>query len=111
MRLDIAVLFMKEPQLSRNSIREFSKSSDNLRDAFFQGIAHCPFTVCALIVNKELLHSQRLRTHADTFYTYFVKMLIAHDDGILSDTRVRIDGSSSREFQRSLGRYLRRELW
>ena len=89
---------------------KFSKSSNELRDKFFGAIAHCPFTLRALIVRKELLHSQQLRTHVDSFYNYFVKMLMKHDDRTLSAARVRIDGSGSRDFQRSLGRYLRREL-
>lgn len=88
----------------------FSKSSRPLRDAFFQAICSCPFTVRALIVRKELLHSQTLRTSPDKLYNYFVKMLMAHDDKTLDAARVRIDGSGSREFRRSLGGYLRREL-
>ncbi len=89
---------------------KFSKSSDRLRDAFFTGVSACPFTVRALIVRKELLHSQQLRTQVDNFYNYFVKMLMAHDDGVLAGARVRIDGSGDRKFQRALGTYLRREL-
>lgn len=89
---------------------KFSKSNDRLRDAFFGGVAACPFTVRAIIVRKELLHSQQLRTQVDSFYNYFVKMLMAHDNGVLSGARVRVDGSGDREFQRALGTYLRREL-
>jgi hypothetical protein len=40
----------------------------------------------------------------------FVKMLMAHDYGTLDAARVRIDGSGSRDFQRALNSYLRREL-
>lgn len=89
---------------------KFSKSSDRLRDAFFSGISVCPFTVRALIVSKAQLHSQQLRTQVDSFYNYFVKMLMKNDNGILTGARVRIDGSGDREFQRALGTYLRREL-
>jgi hypothetical protein len=89
---------------------KFSKSRDDLRDGFFAGVAHCPFIMRALIVRKEQLHSQHLRSNAESFYSYFVKMLMAHDSGTLRATRVRIDGSGGREFQRSLSRYLRREL-
>ena len=88
----------------------FSKSSDALRDAFFSTVAKCPFVVRALIVRKDVLYSQHLRTDVDSFYSYFVKMLMAHDDGLLKAASVRIDGSGSQEFQRSLGAYLRREL-
>jgi hypothetical protein len=89
---------------------KFSKSSDPLRDAFFLALANCPFVVRALIVRKDALYSQHLRASVDSFYKYFVKMLIAHDEGLLNAARVRIDGIGSQEFQRSLGAYLRREL-
>jgi len=89
---------------------KFSKSSDDLRDQFFRAVAGCPFTVRALIVRKDALYSQRLRTDIDSFYNYFAKMLMAHDGEALNAARVRIDGSGSQEFQRSLNSYLRREL-
>jgi Protein of unknown function (DUF3800) len=89
---------------------KFSKSSNALRDAFFGAVRNCPFKVRALIVRKEKLHSNELRTNTDSFYNYFAKMLMAHDNGVLTAASVRIDGSGSREFQRSLNRYLPREL-
>ena len=89
---------------------KFSKSSDALRDAFFTALVKCPFVVRALIVRKDALYSQHLRAEVDSFYNYFVKMLMAHDGGLLEAASVRIDGSGSQEFQRSLGAYLRREL-
>jgi hypothetical protein len=79
---------------------KFSKSSAQLRDKFFECVAKCPFTVRALIVRKEVLHSAHLRVETDSFYNYFVKMLMAHDGGALDAARVRIDGSGGRDFQR-----------
>ncbi len=89
---------------------KFSKSSDYVRDRFFECVARCPFTVRAVIVRKEALHSTHVRNQSDGFYNYFVRMLMAHDDGTLDAARVRIDGSGGRDFQRALNRYLRREL-
>jgi hypothetical protein len=89
---------------------KFSKSSHYLRDAFFQSVVTCPFTIRAILVRKEALQSGHLRSRTDSFYNFFVKMLMAHDNGVLDSARVRIDGSGSREFQRSLSTYLRREL-
>jgi hypothetical protein len=89
---------------------KFSKSSSLLRDKFFDCVAQCPFTVRALIVRKEALHSPHLRTESDSFYNYFVKMLMAHDHGTLDAAHVRIDGSGGRDFQRALNSYLRRQL-
>ena len=89
---------------------KFSKSSDDVRDKFFATVARCAFTVRALIVRKEALHSQHLRGDSDGFYNHFVKMLMAHDQGALDAAHVRIDGSGGRDFQRALNAYLRREL-
>ena len=89
---------------------KFSKSRHLVRDAFFQAVAGCPFTMRALIVRKEQLHSPKLRSDTDCFYNYFVRMLMAHDNGALTAARIRIDSSGSRDFQRSLGGYLRRQL-
>jgi hypothetical protein len=97
-------------QVKHKTEFKFSKSSDHLRDKFFECVARCPFTVRALIVRKEALHSQHLRSDSDSFYNYFVKMLMAHDQGTLDAARVRIDGSGGRDFQRALNSYLRREL-
>src|SRR6185312_12698056 len=66
---------------------KFSKSSAYLRDRFFECVARCPFTVRALIVKKEALHSQHLRSESDSFYNYFVKMLMAHDHRTLDAAR------------------------
>jgi len=89
---------------------KFSKSSDELRDAFFASVRSCPFTVRAMIVRKDSVYNPRLRSSGDSFYRFFAKSLMAHDDGTLASARVRIDGAGSQEFQRSLCAYLRREL-
>ena len=89
---------------------KFSKSSAHVRDRFFQSVANCPFTVRAMLVRKEVLHSAHLRNDTSSFYNFFVKSLMAHDDGSLNAARVRIDGSGSRDFQRALNSYLRRML-
>lgn len=89
---------------------KFSKSRDELRDAFFKAVVRCPFNFRALIVRKNILYNRLLRTNTDSFYSYFTKMLLKYDAGALTEARVRIDGSGSQEFQRALSSYLRREL-
>jgi hypothetical protein len=94
-------------QMQHWSEFKFSKSSDATRDAFFQAVVPCPFRVRALIVRKELIYSPLLRQDHKSFYRYFVKMLMKHDNGILQAADVRIDGSGSQEFRQTLGNYLR----
>lgn len=60
-------------ELNHKTEFKFSKSSSRLRDRFFECVARCPFTVRAVIVRKEALHSAQPRNETDTFYNYFVK--------------------------------------
>jgi hypothetical protein len=61
-------------------------------------------------VAPRAAHSAHLRNATSSFYNFFVRSLMAHDDGSLDAARVRIDGSGSRDFQRALNSYLRRML-
>lgn len=61
---------------------KFSKCSDKVRDGFFESVVACPFHGRALVVQKELAHSMQ------------------HDNGVLKNAKVRIDGSGDWEFQR-----------
>lgn len=89
---------------------KFAKSADVVRDAFFASICTFNFTVRALVVDKAAIYSERLRETPDWFYNYFLRMMLAHDDGTLDGARVKIDGSGDREFRRSLTTYLRHQL-
>jgi hypothetical protein len=89
---------------------KFSKCRDDRRDGFFAAVAPHDFTVRALVVDKAKIYSTHLRTSTDDFYRYFVQMMVRHDGGALAGASVKIDGSGSREFKRSLGAYLRREI-
>ncbi len=108
--LTTSTLAALRAKLRHKSEFKFSKSTDDLRDAFFQGVGDCPFTVRALIVRKETVHDHDLRKDRPNFYNNFVRLLMMQDGGCLQRASVRIDGSGSRQFQRSLGSYLRQHL-
>jgi hypothetical protein len=89
---------------------KFSKCNDATRDAYFGAISRAPFRVRAIVVDKARIYSTHLRTDSEHFYSYFVKLLGAHDGRRLVEARVRIDGRGDREFRRAISSYLRREL-
>ena len=89
---------------------KFNKCSNEIRDLFFEAVSPCAFTVRAIVVEKELIHSPRLKTSREGFYEYFVKQMMKHDDGVLCDAKVAIDGSGDRAFRRDLNAALRRRL-
>ncbi len=89
---------------------KFSKTADFARDAFFELAATLDFRVRAIIVDKSRIHSKQLREDDDSFYGYFVRMLLEHDNGVLEKAHVKIDGNGDREFRKALSAYLRRQL-
>ncbi len=89
---------------------KFNKCHGRVRDGFFQGIARHRFQVRALVVVKDRIDSQRLRTETGQFYHFFVQMLLKHDDGLLTGARIKIDGSGDRQFKQELQTCLRHQL-
>ena len=87
---------------------KFSKTRADIRDKFFAAVAGCPFTVRAIVVRKELIYSANLKSDKETFYEFFVKQMIRHDNERLENARVVIDGSGDREFRKNLGAALRK---
>lgn len=86
---------------------KFSKSHANVKDGFFDAVQPVNFTVRALVVDKSIIYSGNLRGHKETFYNYFVRQLLSHDNDVLQGARIKIDGSGDREFKRELSKYLK----
>jgi hypothetical protein len=89
---------------------KFSKSRDEVRDRFFRAVAAGPFTVRAIVVRKDMIHSAHLRSDKEGFYAFFVKQMLRHDDGRLTNAKVIIDGSGDREFRQKLSTAIRRKV-
>ncbi|WP_029077240.1 DUF3800 domain-containing protein [Kaistia adipata] len=87
---------------------KFSDSRDYVRDAFFETVTRFDFCVRALVVQKERIYSEKLRTDKEMFYKFFVKSMLKFDDGLLKGARVILDGSGDRSFRNELSAYLRR---
>lgn len=87
---------------------KFSKAHGNVRDGFFEAVAGCHFRVRALVVQKDLIRSGRLRSRKEEFYQFFVKSMLKFDDGLLKDARVIIDGAGERTFRQDLMGHLKR---
>jgi hypothetical protein len=60
-----------------------------------------------LVVEKSNIYSQKLRNDTDSFYNYFVKILMQYDDNVLQNASIKIDGSGNKEFKEALTAYLR----
>lgn len=94
-------------QMHRGEFK-FSKCREPVRDRFFQAIVAAPFRVRAIVVRKAVIQSAQLRTDKESFYQFFVKQMLRHDNGRLNDARIIIDGSGDREFRQKLSTAIRR---
>ncbi len=88
----------------------FSNCSDKVRDGFFRSVVPHNFRVRAIVIDKARIHSNYLRSTPDSFYNFFVQLLMKHDSGTLNGASVKIDGSGDREFKRALQVYLRQQI-
>lgn len=89
---------------------KFSKSRADVRDGFFRAVAAAPFQVRAIVVEKAVIHSAHLRTDKESFYEFFVKQMLRHDNDRLASAKVIIDGSGDREFRQKLSTAIRRKV-
>lgn len=89
---------------------KFSKSHDDVKDAFFACVCSHRFVVRAIVVDKSVIYRDSLRERKELFYNFFVKQLLQHDGGALRDARIKIDGSGDRRFKDELNGYLRKQL-
>jgi hypothetical protein len=97
----------------RNRIKpewKFAKSSNLARDDFFTTLAPARFACRCLVIRKELIRSENLKTNPRRFYSFFTRLMCQHDGGMLRDARIVIDGSGDRAFKQELQSYMRREL-
>ena len=62
---------------------KFNKCKDEVRDLFFEAVRNCNFTVRGVVVRKELIRSDRLKSDKEKFYAYFVRSMLSYDDDLL----------------------------
>lgn len=89
---------------------KFSKSSNENRDIFFERIRPVQFACRSVVIRKELIRSENLKSNPRRFYNFFTRLMCEHDGGILRDARIVIDGSGDRAFKQELQGYMRQAL-
>lgn len=89
---------------------KFNKLCNDYRDRFFEAVAEVPFRTRSVVVRKELIYSEALRTVKESFYKFFIRNMMQHDGGALIDAKVVIDGSGDRQFKRAFRSYLRKHI-
>lgn len=75
-----------------------AKMKEHHREEFFKSIENEDFHVRAIIIDKTQLTSQFLTSHANEMKTYFIRQLLTHTWGQVTDCRIVIDGADLRAF-------------
>lgn len=88
----------------------FTKCSNLVRDGFFNAVQGCPFLVRAIVVRKNIIYSEHLRSEKEDFYRFFIRKMLENDNGTLESAKVIIDGSGDRQFRQMLKRSLKRQV-
>lgn len=61
------------PQTVKSREFKFNKCDDKIRDLFFQTVCKCMFKVRAIVVEKSIIYSERLKENKERFYEFFCK--------------------------------------
>ncbi len=89
---------------------KFGKCPVRKRIRFFEEIAELEFVCRAVVVDKRLIYSPALRSVKESFYKFFIRMMIQNDAGILKDAKIVVDGSGDRHFKKQFQGYLRKNV-
>ena len=66
---------------------KFNKTNRKFRHAFFNAVRSFKFRVRAIIVKKELIHSQRLRSNREDFYNYVIMQVLKQSGGSIKNAK------------------------
>lgn len=89
---------------------KFNGSNFQTRIAFLKEVSKYNFRVRTLVVDKTNITSGQLKNDKQSFYSYFIKMVLQHNKGTIKNAKIRIDGSGDRIFRKKFVTYLRKQL-
>lgn len=87
----------------------FAKTCPEWRESFMKEINGFEFRYHSIVINKPALYGEGFN-NKESFYKFACKIVLQNASRELTDATVVLDGCGSREFQRQLGSYLRRNI-
>lgn len=89
---------------------KFNKMDKKFKTKFIEEVKHFKFRVRAIVVRKEIIHSQRLRSYKENFYNYIVMQVLKQSKGIIKKAKLKFDKRGEKSLRDQLRAYLSREL-
>jgi hypothetical protein len=98
--------------LGRGERWEFkhAKTSDDVKDAFFQATKRLTYDVRAIVIDKQRLHSEPLMTRAGYLQNYAIMQIFTHTLDTVTNAKLVIDGNATRALQLKSATYFRRQV-
>lgn len=81
---------------------KFNKSNRHHREIFLNTVKFFDFSIRAIIFNKTRLYSNHLREIKDDFYSFVLRMVLEHNNNMIKNAKVRLDGSGEKVFRQQL---------
>lgn len=88
---------------------KFNKTNRKFRYAFMDTVKGFKFKIRAIVVDKKIIHSQRLRSYKEDFYNHIIMQILKHSKSI-KNAKLRFDKRGERAIRNQLRVYLSREL-
>ena len=89
---------------------KFNKTNKKFRKTFFNGVKSFKFKVRAIVVKKELIHSQGLRNNKEKFYNYVSMQLLKQSLKSIRNANLKFDKRGERALRDQLRVYLSNRL-
>lgn len=89
---------------------KYSKSRLVVKQKFFACCTHLPFTIRAIVVQKNIITSHHLQNHTEHFYNYFIGQVLKHANGTIRNAKLKVDKRGEKRVRDELRTYLSREL-
>ena len=89
---------------------KFHKSRMEIKRKFLQTAAKCNFRIRAIVVKKESIYSNFLRSNADSFFNYIVMQVLKNSGKRIRKAKLRFDKRGEKRIRDELRTYLSSEL-
>lgn len=89
---------------------KFNKTNKKFKEAFFTSVIRFEFTARAIVVKKQVIHSQRLRNFKENFYNYIIMQVLKHNGGIIKNAKLKFDKRGEKTLRDQLRVYLSQQL-
>lgn len=89
---------------------KFNKTNRRFKDSFFSSVKKYEFRIRAIVADKQIIHSPRLRSEKEDFYNYMIMQVLKQSKGKIQNAKLRFDKRGEKSIRDQLRVYLSNKL-